>query len=747
MRDKINKTKLIIVRLEKKIQNKKKYKVFLVAGLMLLVFAGYSLYGLQFHSPAVLSDEGGYLTKALAFSGAKVDAASSWQGGYPILISPIFRLFSDPHIEWRLVLEANAIMWAISAALLFYVLRQFFPKKSNLAVAVAVAASLIFPGCVSMTALAYATSAFVMVFMMALAALIKSKFEFNRYLIIFALLAGYLFWIHPTGIVFILAVIIYFIARGILFGNFKKYLIPIAIMLAIALFYFMVMRPWFNHIMTPDGVVIRNHYNDFTLRFNLRFTHSWYWVEVIGVFMGQISYLLISTFGIAEFGAYWLFSGIGKNTRQRFRNIMGDIPKSILAIVILSTLGVAVMAAIYFPADIIPFTQDQWLYGRYVEMYVLPLIGVGLLSEWRLRPILWSASFVILNGIFLSFIVNSGNTILYSYAPGKLDTGLIFIFWPAAFSGIIPSLALGVSYLVLFAIGCFGILFVAYAILKNKKSLLLILIIISLFALHDQVVQHVGSENSYRGYSIFSELVMKNYEKGSCVGFSDKLTDYELSRLNYIKFYLHQYNVERMDYAKWLNGCDGPYLTYDAGFVDGLKNVEIIARDKTSGLYIVTRSKDADTLKSIKESDYFEHAIDNRHGCEVEGCLDWNASLNDLSLTQVGGYKNGTLYTTGKEGYLFIGPKVAVNKGLYRIKMKLHIGRSDDTSRLKITSGDGKIINRLIIFHESPDDPEYIFQLTEAVNDLQVMLYVGKDADMILSSYKVTEISRSDLDS
>jgi hypothetical protein len=745
MWDRIGKLKLFVGSLDKKIQNNKKYKVFLVASLMFLVFVGYSLYGLQFHSPAVLSDEGGYLTKALAFSGVQVDAASSWQGGYPIMISPIFRLFSDPNIEWRLVLEANAVVWTISAALLFYVLRRFFPKKSDLTVAFAVAVSLIFPGCVSMTALAYATSAFVLVFMMALVALIKSRFELNRYLIIFALLAGYLFWIHPTGIIFILAVIIYLIARGVLYGNFKKYLIPIAIMLAVALFYFMIMRPWFNHIMAPVGIPVRNHYDDFVIRFNLRFTHSWYWIDVFGVFIGQISYLLISTFGVAEFCVYWLFSGMGSNVKQRFKNIMSDIPKSILAIVILSTVGVAIMAAIYFPADIIPLTQDQWLYGRYVEMYALPLIGIGLLSEWKLRPILWSAGIVLFNGILLSLIVNSSNTILYSYVPGKLDTGLIFIFWPAVFSDIIPSLSLGISYLVLFAIGCLGILFVGYAISKNKKSLLILLLLISLFSLHDQVIQHVGSENAYSGYSGFVELTTKNYRKGSCVGFSDKLTDYSSERLNYVKFYLHEYDVERMNSNEWLNKCDGPYLTYDVKFVDGLNDVKIIARDGFTGLFVVMRNENASSIKLPKTSEYFEYVINNHYGCKVDGCLDWDASLGDLSLTQVGEYQNGTFHTTGNEGYLFIGPKVAVDEGMYRLNMKLHISKPDTISRLKITSDNGEVIHRLAVFHKSQDNPEYIFQLNHPVDDLQIMLYVGKDADITLSSYRGTEISKFDL--
>jgi hypothetical protein len=378
-------------------------------------------------------------------------------------------------------------------------------------------------------------------------------------------------------------------------------------------------------------------------------------------------------------------------------------------------------------------------------MYLLPLIGVGLLSDWKPRPILWSAGFVLSNGILLSIIVNGSNTVLSSYAPGKVDTGLVYIFWPAVFSDITHSLALGTCYLVLFTIGCLGILFVGYVISKNKKGLLILLLLISLLALRDQVVEHIGSEDSYSGYSGFVELTMKNYKKGTCVGFSDKLTDYESERLNYIKFYLHEYSVERMNSTEWLDKCDGPYLTYDVKFVDGLNNVKIIAKDRLSGLYIIMRNKNVSSIKLSRKLDYSEYTMSNRYGCKVEGCLDWDASSGDPSLTQVGEYQNGALHTTGREGYLFMGPKVAVDEGTYRIKMKLHISKPDTISRLKITSDNGKVIHRLVIFDKTSDNPEYIFQLGKAVNDLQIMLYAGEGADITLSSYQGTEISRSDL--
>jgi hypothetical protein len=197
-----------------------------------------------------------------------------------------------------------------------------------------------------------------------------------------------------------------------------------------------------------------------------------------------------------------------------------------------------------------------------------------------------------------------------------------------------------------------------------------------------------------------------------------------------------------MQPADWLNKCDGPYLTYDTAFVKKMNNVKVVAQELTSGLYIVMREKDINpSIGNLpKNTRYFKYFIDTSHpGCKVEGCMDWSASSNDPYLTQVGEYQNGALHTTGREGYLFIGPKVAVDEGTYRIKMKLHIGKSDTISRLKITSDNGKIINRLVIFHENSDNPGYIFQLGKAVDDLQIMLYVGEDADISLNSYEVSK--------
>jgi hypothetical protein len=177
-----------------------------------------------------------------------------------------------------------------------------------------------------------------------------------------------------------------------------------------------------------------------------------------------------------------------------------------------------------------------------------------------------------------------------------------------------------------------------------------------------------------------------------------------------------------------------------------MNNVKVVAQELTSGLYIVMREKDINPSIGNLYADmrFVKYFIDTSHpGCKVKGCMDWSASSGGLSFTEIGEYQNGVLRTTGREGYLFIGPKVSVNsEGIYRIKMKADFRKLDSTSRLKIVSNNGKIIHRLAVLSQDPNNHDYIFQLDKPVSDLQIMIYVGKDADISLNSYETAAISQ-----
>lgn len=730
----MDKLKLSIELLDKKIQKNKKYSAFLVAGLMFLVFVAFLLHGLQFSGPIIIADEVGYLAKALALSGVAVDAASSYHGGYSMLILPAFWLFHNPDIQWRAVLAINAFMWAISAGLLYYFLRKCFPKKSNLVIASAVALSFCYPGFITVSGYTYANSGFVFVFMLSLAALMKSRLENNWYLIIFAILAGFLYWIHPLGMAFIVVTIIYLMARSILDKNFIKYILPIFLLVIIPLIYLLIIHPWLNDIMTPAGMVVRNHYGDFAINLPSRITHLSYWIQAFTFFVGQISFLLVATFGMIAFCVNRLFSNLEKGRKNRFAELIRDTPKSILMIILVSIILVAMVESLYFPADVFPYRASMWIYGRYTEMLVLPAIGIGLLSDWRPKTALWAAGIAIFAGILLVLVTNSDNTIFLTVVEVDVSS-----FWPTLF-------VKGVYFLVWFLIGSAGILFVGISGLKKEWFLLIILPLLFTTIVYQSSIQGFFSFQQ-RGYSDLGKIIVGNYKKGTCVGLDSRSVAHDgVLQYGYYIFHFSEFHVARMQPDEWLNKCDGPFLTHDTKFVEKMDKVKVVAEELDSGLYIVMREKDIDPSlrNSYMNEGFVKYFIDAHPGCRIKGCMDWSASSGDTSFTKVGEYSNGSLSTTGREGYLFIGPKVSVSSsGLYMIKIKGDFRKLDSSSRLKVTSGDGKKINRLAVFSQEPNSHEIIFNLNQPVSDLQFMIYVGKDADITINSYDVTGYNRN----
>jgi hypothetical protein len=249
------------------------------------------------------------------------------------------------------------------------------------------------------------------------------------------------------------------------------------------------------------------------------------------------------------------------------------------------------------------------------------------------------------------------------------------------------------------------------------------------------------------GSHIISKIITDNFNKGTCVGLDSRSKSRDgVLQYGYYIFYLSQFRVTRMQPDEWLNKCDGPFLTYDTKFVKNMNKVKVVAQELDSGLYIVMREKDINLSLGYpyisREYAFIKYFIDGHPGCKVKGCMDWNASSGDPSFTKVGEYRDGGLNTTGHEGYLFIGPKVSVNSdGIYMIRIKGDFRKLDSTSRLKVTSNDGKTINRLAILDQEPNNHEIVFQLNQPVDDLQIMIYVGKDADISLNSYEVTAYS------
>lgn len=704
---------------------------------MLLIFVIYAAYGLQFSGPVILTDEVGYLSKAIALAGHSIDAASSWHGGYSFMILPVFLLFDDPNIEWKAVMIMNAIMWSMSAGLLFYILKNFFAKKSNLTIALIVLISLLYPGFIGMTGYAYATSGFVIVLLLSIATLIKSKLINKTYLGMFCVLAGLSFWIHPMGAAYVIASVIYFISRSISEKRLAKYFIFIVILIAIPAVYSLFIHPWFNAVMTPDnGIAAVNHYDVFSVNFLSRAVKPLYWLQVAALFMGQISYLLVSTFGILAFAVAWLLQGSKRGLLNIFKTMTGEPSKTIIAIVLLSIVGAAAMEAIYFPAYIMPLRFDQWMYGRYTEMLILPAIAVGLLSAWKMKTAVWSAATAFFTGVLLQVVTNDSNTSFQLLGLGNVQS-----FWPLVFSS-------SFNYLTLFSIGSVGILFAGFVALRNKCWLMLLVVPLIILSINNQFIRHDERLGSLAGHLKISKFIVNNYQSGTCIGLdsasdigiSGEDSDEGMRRLSYYTFHLHRFDTVRMKPEYWLENCGGPYLTYDKDYFRDFKGVKVVAREVMSNLYVLVKSKDK-SFGSLKypDSDKFVYFADSKYsGCTIEGCFSWDAKAADKGSTEVGEYVDGNMRTTGKEGNLIISPKISLDTGLYNVMVSGDFKAVDYDTMISVTGENGQKKYMMAIFKQGFNDYRYAFKLSKPVKDIEIKIYVSKYADINISSYRIT---------
>jgi hypothetical protein len=547
--------------------------------IAILVFITYFAINIGITGPQYLSDEIGYLAKASTITGNVVHASSSWNGGYSILISPAFLFFSNPYVEWQAVLIINALLWAGSALLLYYTLRSLHKKTRTPVIAVATLASFAYPAYGVMSGYAFATTGFVFIFMAMLAALIKSQFKRPFWLVITALLSGYLFWIHPIGSIAVILIVALFVAKAIRDKtiSFALYgLIP----LLITGLYELLVKPAFDAVMSAGGTVNTHYETTLNTIFSSLIT-AHFFINALLLIIGLILYTCIATFGIALYG---VIPHIKKYFQDRtaWKSLFLDPTQAVMTLTVLSVIG-AILATAISTAGTPQLRADQWIYGRYTEMFLLPLIGIGLLSVWRLRSGIILAAITLVGGILFQIFTNNTNTALTSINEVNIQA-----FWPLVFLRHAEA-----NYLIWFILGAIGIGIVAFLGTPKRKVGLLILLPLLVLTVIVNMGWHRGLLKTYSSPSGLYQVVTNNYPAKTCIGYTTGFDTDE--RMTLYSFYFHTYDLRPMSYGTWLHStCSGPYLTYI--LPTSLSGVTIVGHETMSGLYMLVKNQSSPKL-------------------------------------------------------------------------------------------------------------------------------------------------------
>ena len=696
-------------------------------------FFAYWLFNRQYVGPAYLSDEIGYLTKAAAFAGYSVDLSSSWHGGYSLMLAPMFWLLSDPLLVWQGIIFFNAVLWAVSFALLFYLLKRLFPNQSFWVIFAAVTFSAAYPAWITMSGYAFATPGFIAVFMLTLIALMKFPiggihFKYN---VVFAILVGYLYWIHPLGLavgiasVFVMGMLA-FLYRKIDF--FIVHVVVVAVMIAI---YQFVVHPWLQEVMSPPGLKPSENYKGFLDVVRGLLDKQVLLVTAV-VILGQVSYLLVSSFGIISFGVREAWGRLMFSAQGTVRANLTRPSSLIPSFVVLSLAGIVCMGAINFSQITLSgrLRLDHLIYGRYAEMVLLPLLGIGFVSVWTKR---W---FTISTGVILiaSFVF----FLFFDYAKEVVSVEFNQInipsFWPLP---VFPDLSLTWWFIA----GATG---VAMAGILGKRFLPLLAMPFFIVAIVNQENWHNNILSDYSNPTGLVHFVRQNFNQGSCIGFDMRSSagapQASRERRNMYSFYFYDYDFRRMTIRDWLKSCDGPFLTLHGRELAEKPGVSVIGRLESSGLFVATKKNITEKLsipKNSVEAGGVFWDLTGRNDCLFNGCFERNAG--ELSrFSQVGVLVDGRLNSHGQEGFIFYGPYQFLAKGNYVIEVEGSF-LDVDGATIDVVSNGGNTVHSQTSLREYPGKIGHKiiipFVLTKPVNDVEVRLKVSSVTRISIERY------------
>lgn len=685
----------------------------------------------NFSGPAYLQDEIGYLSKAAFLAGKVVDGSSSYHGGISILVAPAF-LLDAPSKVWVGVLAINAVVCALSIRLIFEIAKFYTGDAHARALRGAVFLAAVYPSTWVMSGYIFPSIYLGFFFLLVVWFLLHEKNEIG-WSVLSALLVGFLYWMHPTGLVVCIA---YVLTQVVLCwkksdkSTWRLVFLQLIVVGLMIVAYKSWIHPYVNMLMTPIGQSIESHYGSFSEQFEKLASLSAL-VELTRAVFGQLSYLVISTFGIGLLGLIYLAVN---SWDQIIRG--GAVGRGGVNIfILLSVLGLLAMGSIAMSA---PSRIDHIVYGRYQEITYTLLIFFGYLYCVKLSAEEVRQKVLGISAVLIFLIVFIELIFVYKSGEGVGQHNNIINTM-----GMYPQYIFEKSDLMLWlAVGLSGALLPLFL---GPWSYLPIMLVFSIVAISNQVTWHKSILEGHSKPSALISMITDETTPGTCVAFDvDSMDAKDLSQrqkeqFNIFKFYLSNYQYKRMSFSSWLDGCDGPLLTYaPENYVD-TKNIVVKAKDFDLGLFMISHLRNS----RLKESGgrpglYINNG--NNEECLLGGCFEMNASKL-INFSQNGVLKNGHLMEdlSRRGEYLFYGPYNKMKKGAWRVD--LEFGRfSEGEYVIDVVSERGSVIHAEKILVGSDQNNErnsLLFDLDEEVVDLEVRLRVVKAGNIPVKRYVV----------
>ena len=328
-------------------------------------------------SPDVDPDEIAYLAQASYFAGAEpLPRREGWRYyhfGYSLLITPAYWLTDSPSSAYQAVLVLNSFLLSTLFLILVAWIRALGDLPFRTTVAIAFIVSL-YPPYVLHANIGWAENAFIPGF--ALSCLLYTRYLKARrlgMLLLFTLVAGSLYTIHPRGLVVAIAALVCLTGLALARDEARWHagigIVVIATVLAATKLVASDLSAMMN--AAPHGPAFA------------RKLTSMFDFMLMPTLLGQLMYMSLATVGLFLLGATETASRILEFRSRGVRSAMWDPgPGSMVYIALASALSFGV--SVVFLAKAKEPLLDSLIYGRYNEGFLSVYIALGLVWLHRI---------------------------------------------------------------------------------------------------------------------------------------------------------------------------------------------------------------------------------------------------------------------------------------------------------------------------------------------------------------------------
>jgi len=356
--------------------------------------------------PLATPDESAYLIAARVLAGgvtANFSYSTLYPAGYPLLITPVYWLTSNPVTVYRAVLTINAAISAAVMPLGYLACRRLHlarPEAFAVAMVAALVPAALFYSQYAMTDAIYPVT--VLAWLLATHSWLTARSVRGQYAAAIgsALLAGYAYAVHSRGAVMVAG----YAGVGALVA--WRRLVPRRTVLAagaalcLPLGVGWLLNRYLSSAMYPSGP--RTLAGEALIR--LHSVHGV--IFVLEMAAGQLWRFVLDGWGVAAFGlATAVAVVVRRGARDEVRIMAG-----------LAT-GVTLVTAFVSPAGLPPAQQQAWASGRYLDGMLVAffLVGAAVLLRADRRRIIVYAACVVPPALLTAIVVAA-------YAGGSVPT-------------------------------------------------------------------------------------------------------------------------------------------------------------------------------------------------------------------------------------------------------------------------------------------------------------------------------------